>query len=375
MNIRNFIKNTKVGKVIWPWLKKLKGSIILLNRKRQVMAVKKVSQKRKHIFYCGICESSNMGDIAQTYCTINWLRENYPNHKIVFCRTSVFMDENCDLVGAIKKVIRDDDIIFFQSGYNTHDLGGNEDYMHQQVIQAFPKHEIIMLPQTVYFKTKEREALCSRIYNSHKKMLFLARDEISESYATELFPNLKVVLYPDIVTSLIGMYDYSFSERNGIYLCYRNDIERFYTEEDYKSFEEILSKYDFVETSDTIITDSNRKIFKNLEYYVNGIVEKFSRYRLVVTDKFHGLIFSIIAGTPVVVLKTKDHKVTSGYQWFSKIYPEIVYYAESIYDLKKIVLQIIGNEKYVKPDSYFKHEYYDKLADVIKDWEISNGNM
>lgn len=34
------------------------------------------ASNRNRIFYCGICETSNMGDIAQT--SRLWLQKNYP---------------------------------------------------------------------------------------------------------------------------------------------------------------------------------------------------------------------------------------------------------------------------------------------------------
>lgn len=376
MSIKTKLRSSIIGSIIWPIADRVKIIIKRINNKKEVRNI--LENKKTElpcIFYCGVCESSNMGDIAQTYCTLNWMGENYPKYNVVICKTSVFMDECCDLIGAMKKVIKPTDLIFFQSGYNTHDLGGVEDFMHQKVIQAFPGNEIIMLPQTVYFKSEIRKQQCSNIYNAHPRMLFLARDPVSERYAKEMFPDLQVVLYPDIVTTLIGSYDYSNAKRNGIYLCRRKDIEQYYTEEDYINIKRILSDIDEVDVSDTIITAKNKEILKNLKGFVDNIVERFSKYRVVVTDKFHGLIFSIIAGTPVVVIKTKDHKVTSGYEWFSKIYPDIVYYAENQDEIAHKVSEILNKANYCKPDNYFKCEYYDNLYKLITKWEQDNGNM
>ncbi|NAL19843.1 hypothetical protein GUB24_25350, partial [Escherichia coli] len=106
----------------------------------------------------------------------------------------------------MKEKMRDDDIVFFQSGYNTHDLGGREDLMHQLIMTEFPKTEMIMLPQTVFFKSETRREQAARVYNDHHKLLFFARDPVSEQYARNMFPDIHVELYPDIVTSLIGRF-------------------------------------------------------------------------------------------------------------------------------------------------------------------------
>lgn len=330
MNIRAKIRESMVGKAIWPFLKTGKNEYITHQRKMEIRSMVKAALKcKKHIFYCGVCESSNMGDLAQTYCTLKWLKTNYPDYQLLLCKTSVFRDPKCDLISAMKQCAGPEDLIFFQSGYNTHDLGDRrEDLMHQTVIHAFPDMEIIMLPQTVYFQKNENREQCAKIYNAHKKLLFFARDPVSEQYANAMFPDLTVKLYPDIVTSLIG-YTESSDERKGIYLCRRKDVEQFYSEEDYIRFAKALRSIDNeVTISDTIISVSNKEILKQLEKYVQDMISYFGRFRLVVTDKFHGLIFSLAANTPVIVLKTKDHKVTSGYEWFSKIFPDRVFYAE-----------------------------------------------
>ena len=222
MCVKTKIQNSPIGKVVWPFLIQIKLKEQTWKRKKDVAKIYHQALKTdKHIFYCGVCESSNMGDIAQTFCTLNWMKDNYPDYQVFICNTSIFRDPKCDLIGTMRKVIKPTDIIFFQSGYNTHDLGdGREDLMHQMVIQALPDNEIIMLPQTVYFQTNERREKCSKVYNAHKKMLFFSRDLISQKYAEEMFTDLTVKLYPDIVTSLIG-YPKENADRKGIYLCRR----------------------------------------------------------------------------------------------------------------------------------------------------------
>jgi len=368
----NQFRKSKIGNFIWPLLRKL-------NEKKRIKAGKQYLEEsldqmkigNKHIFYCGVCETSNMGDIAQTYCTIQWLKRYYSDYGIVLCRTSVIMEDKLKFLDLIKGTIKPNDIIVFQSGYNTHDIDGYEDYMHQRIIRTFPDNEIIMLPQTVYFISKKRKKLCSQIYNAHKKMLFLARDYVSEELARDMFPQLRVMLFPDIVTSLIGYTENQYQKREGIYLCRRHDAEQFYSEEDYNSFFSLLSLLDKTDMSDTIISDSNKEIYSNLQKYVERMINHFGYYKLVVTDKFHGLIFSLVANTPVIVLKTKDHKVISGYEWFSKIYPNTVYFADSGEQILTISKKILASYNYEKLDNYFDREYYQNLYKYIVEWEKS----
>ena len=180
-----------------------------------------------------MCENTNMGDMAQIYCVEKWIKNSYPDYLLISCHTATLMLSKSTLLKDIKKYITKEDFIIFQCGYNTHDLGGHQDEMHQMVMKEFPDNIMIMLPQTVYFKSQERKDKCSKSYNAHQKLFFMARDPISLKLAKEMFPNVTSVMYPDIVASLIGKF-YKDEPRDGICLCMRNDVEQFYDAEDRK---------------------------------------------------------------------------------------------------------------------------------------------
>ena len=377
MDIRRIVKNSAAGKLIWPFLHDVKAKYHQrkMDRayKKACKEIEKADLQTPHIFFCGVCETSNMGDMAQTYCTYEWLKKNYPNHQILECKTTFLYDyPDRNMIRLMKERIRANDIIFFQSGYNTHDLGGREDLMHQLIIQEFPETEMIMLPQTVFFRSEERKGQASKIYNQHCRLLFFARDPVSEKLAKAMFPDTQVQLYPDIVTSLIGRFPNRESERKGIWLCRRKDVEQFYSEDEYVRFAALLSHWDKVTVGDTIIQSKAEEIRRNLFQFVSDMVNRFGEYRLIVTDKYHGLIFSLISNTPVIVLRTKDHKVISGYEWFSRIYPDRVFFAESEEGLKARIAEIMQKPHYERLDDYFARVYYDKLKTRIEEWENAN---
>ena len=73
-------------------------------------------------------------------------------------------------------------------------------------------------------------------------MLFLARDNVSYQIAKEMFPNIAIKAFPDIVTSLIGHFNYHH-ERKGVLICRRNDGEKFYSDEDLLSLKHKLKRH------------------------------------------------------------------------------------------------------------------------------------
>lgn len=90
-----------------------------------------------------------------------------------------------------------------------------------------------MMPQTIFFKNNKRKEETSISYSRDKNLMFLARDEISFEMAKNMFNNISIVKYPDIVTSLIGTFSNSNGERNGIYVCCRNDSEKYYSDNEF----------------------------------------------------------------------------------------------------------------------------------------------
>ena len=104
---------------------------------------------------------------------------------------------------------------------------------------------------------------------------------------------------------------------------------------------------------------------RNLKYYIESEIETYSNYQVTITDRYHGTIFSLCAGTPVIILKTTDHKVTTGADWFKGVYDDYVYVAEDLDDAfhkaKEILTKNLNHQ--LKP--YFKTEYYDKLKSLF----------
>jgi len=320
--------------------------------------------KRPKIFHFGIVEHSNLGDMGQYYLIRRWIEENFPGYPVFEFAATTIVAEKYGFLDKLEKALGPEDIIIFQSGYTTQDLGGVHDLMHRMVIERFPNAKMLMMPQTIFFKSPQRKALTAEIYNLAKRMLFLARDRVSFEMAQEMFPDVPVMLFPDIVTTLIGMYDYSFP-RSGILLCYRDDVEKYYSDEELKELSirlSTLARTDFV---DTTIKDSHKEIRKDIMFYLEREFERYAKYRVLVTDRFHGMVFALIANTPVIVLTTSDHKVTAGAEWLKSVYKDAVYPAQSLDEACSLAEQLLNREPMPPQRSYFKEAYFDRLKGIV----------
>lgn len=333
-------------------------------RRSEVERLNRIQQSDQHrVFYLGITEQPNLGDMGQHYCIKKWIKENYPNSELIMFESSVITDSRTTypFVTGLKNIIKGDDIIVFQSGYCTQDLGGDHTLMHKIICEHFHEAKILMMPQTIYFNNENNRQECSDNHNKAKNMLFLARDYNSYEQAKQMFPDIRTALYPDIVTTLIGTLSFD-NVREGICLCTRNDGEKLYSYDDIATFQQRLTQAGFtIVNKDTQGKVSYKIIRANLQRYIEEEIESYSRFKVTITDRYHGTIFSLCAGTPVIILKTTDHKVTTGADWFKGVYDNYVYVAQDLDDAYALARQLMAKniEHSLRP--YFKTKYYDRL--------------
>lgn len=319
------------------------------------------------IYYLGITAHSNLGDMAQHYCITRWINDNYPDCDLIMFESDTVVDERSGFLEKLKRIYRKQDIIVFQSGYCTQDLGGNHPLMHRLVCDCLPDAHILMMPQTIFFQHEENKRICAENHNKAKNMLFLARDSVSYEMAQKMFPNIHVKAFPDIVTTLIGTFHFD-NHREGVCICTRNDDEKLYSAD---QIDKLASRFEIdgiqVCQKDTQAMLSVASIRANLRGVIEAEIESYSHFKVTITDRYHGTIFSLCAGTPVIIIKTKDHKVTTGADWFKGIYDDFVNVADTLEDAYLKAQSYIKDERthIIKP--YFKDNYYDQLKGYFEE--------
>lgn len=320
----------------------------------------------------------NLGDQAQLMCTDKWLKENFPDCQIIhlgyFTKTlnfgsleGLFFHSLSSLLTlCIMKIkLRPGDIFIGHSGYFFIDHhNGYKAFM--DIVRYFPRHKMIIFPQTVNFYTPSIKSYVSKFFANTKNVTLLCRDEVSYNISKEMFPFINLMLYPDIVTSLIGTRSYS-SKREGVLFCIRDDIEAFYKPEEINNLMRRFGNVRKEKIDTTLRGISNKEMDETREFVINQAIEKFASYKVVITDRYHGTIFSAIASTPVVVIASADHKLSSGVKWFpNDVYRDAVQYAEDLddaYNKAKILLE--QNERLYNNPAYFKNVYWDKLREKL----------
>lgn len=371
-------RNEKVKEFLAPFYK---GYIYCKEYNRNkcyaIGAIKKLLEvdiTQKRIWYFCVPTHSNLGDQAQACCIEKYFRKFFSDHIVFKLSNNAFDFYEEKILMILKEKIKETDLIFFQSGYTftgIHPYGN----MHRKIVENFPYNKIVFLPQTVKFKNQKILENVQNFYGKYDNIYFFARDKISYDIYKSIFPEHRNVhCFPDIVTTEIGNYDFNNNERNGILLCVRNDVEKLYSFQEISLFKEKLQKIAKVSLSDT---NSETKENSLKEYWkkIEETIDDYAQYQVIITDRYHGTIFALIANTPVIILKTTDHKVVTGADWFEGVYEDYVYVVNDLEEASQVAQQIVTGFEYRKLPSYFKEKYYDRLKDIIEYGELKNDNL
>lgn len=318
------------------------------------------------IWYFGVPIHQNLGDQAQKFVIEKWLENNYPMAEIIKIPSQAFNAGTRRAIRIIKDFIQPNDLIVMQSGHTMDGLHDDET-PHRLASTCFPDNRIIFFPTSIRFNSKRGKELDRKAIGSHVNTLFLARDAVSAQIARDLYPRLDVRLYPDVVTSLIGKYSFD-NQREGVLLCARNDGEKLYS---YAAIDKLASALsclcDVSRTDTTVKWDGIDLDSHDAWTGIEGVIESYSQKCVIVTDRYHGTIFARIAGTPVVVLKTNDHKVVSGAKWFTDAGDKGIVVADNLEEVPGLVSDFMKRFPDGVSAPAFAADYYDGLKSVIEE--------
>ncbi len=312
---------------------------------------------RNHtVWYFGVPTHPNLGDQAQRCCITKWIRKNFPDSLIFEVTSAAFNVSRKAVLEKLKIKIRPDDWIVMQSGYTMTGIHPDE-IPHRLITGTFTDNTVLFFPQTIRFVSEKEKQNTVEAIAKNRNVILLTRDKLSFETAKKEFKAAEIGCCPDIVTTEIGNFSFS-NERDGILFCMRNDAEQFYERREILRLMERLKEHGRVDLTDT--TMHGMKFCEDSDavwQQILMVIESFSTYRLIVTDRYHGTIFALIAATPVVVLRTNDHKVTSGVEWFRSVYDDYVELADDLEDAYHKANILLSRQYDYKMDNYFAGEY------------------
>lgn len=331
-------------------------------------ALKKIEAFRnykneKKILYLLSPEHGNLGDQAIAIAIRKYLEDTYKEKTII----EFSYKEYTYIKDIISSITNNDDVIFLHGGGNLGNLYINEEILRRDVIGRFINNMIVVMPQSISFTDDENGKYemeqTKKIYNNHNNLYIVCREKKSYEKAQGLFENNNLIYSPDSVLYLSDYYKESLDRKNVLFAL-RSDKEKVIDDSRIRRIKDIIRKEGLnIVYRDTIIKRNvtvRRRIFE-----FNKILRSFGSSKLVITDRFHGVIFSYITRTPCIVFKSLDHKISEGIKWFENV--NYIYYAEDADENLEFLIKKFLNydSSNVEKNNHLKDAFCEALRHVL----------
>lgn len=318
-----------------------------------------VNNKRK-VFLFGSPSYTNIGDQAIAYAEENFIKNHFPYYEYI-----EIMDYATDAgIEFVKEVIKENDIVCFTGGGNLGNLYLDIEEDRRKVIQAFKDYKTIVFPQSVYFEDTEEGRLenwkTQEAYHQNPNLTLVARESQTLDRFKETFRS-NVIYTPDMVLSLdIEPRDL---QRDGVLFILREDKEKVTEEEFISELMRWTEKITYVERTDTVLTDIETIDYGDRENYFLKMLDKIGSRKLIITDRLHAMIFSIMTKTPCLVFGNSYGKAKHSYRDWLEVLNFIEYTdKQDIVELEQMIKHLLKAE----PNSIDLRNAYQPLRDFFK---------
>jgi pyruvyl transferase EpsO len=272
----------------------------------------------------------NVGDSAI------WLGE-----KAALQRLGCAVSYACDLVSYSETDLASSlagGIILLHGGGNFGDLWPEHQRFRERIVAGFPRNKIIQLPQTIHFQSKKSLERAREVLNGHPDFTIMARDRRSLEFARQEF-RAGSLLCPDMAFAL-GSFDRPCDPSEEVICLLRTDIESGNSRSAAASG---LQRFDWLEDDRSVLMAMNSFLHRRLHrcpanlariasrfLYSRAVCDRVASARLirglkllgrgkvVITDRLHGHILSLMSGIPHVIVDNSYGKLGSFWQtWTS----------------------------------------------------------
>jgi len=319
----------------------------------KLFSSKKSESKSKDVALLMLPQHGNLGDQAITLAELKFIKEIFSNITTIY---------NIDNFG---KYIHNNTLILLHGGGNIGWIYSYEEENRRKIIQLYPNNNIVILPQTIYFekKNEEQQRITSQIYSNHSKLTIITRDKISLNIAKNIFKKNNILISPDLVTYLDDLIDENDNKRKGALFLLRRDGEKSLDMNTENQFISLIKKsYNYCEVSDTNNISLKIHNINESKKYVTNILKNISQNEIIITDRLHGMIFSVITRTSCIVIKSYNHKISSSYEWFK--YLDYIKFLNSN-DINEFS-NLINYFKNKKTDNIYKKIHFQKYYNILK---------
>lgn len=342
----------------------------LLDKKKKLKIYIEVLFHKKCLVLVNTPLHGNLGDQAIAYAEEQFLRDYFPDYKIIEIDSSLSVSKALNFY--ILSSMNSEAVFLIHAGGYLGDLWSEEESRIKRILSSIKENRKIILPQTYYVmnsNNREKKYHEDRLfYSKLKNLIVCLRDDNSyQVFSHEILCKSQCFLLPDIVTYLSSLSkEYkskTTNKRNGVLFCMRRDHEKIVDPNivngliSWLKEEEIKFSY-----TDTCVDYAINKNVRKKELLKKW--DEFSKAKLVITDRIHGMIFSALTGTPCIALDNVSKKVSGAYHWID--------YLDYIKIIEKptvdVIENVLGDLMQSSNNDYNNvplTQYYDALAECI----------
>ncbi len=278
---------------------------------------------------------SNVGDSAIWLGEVQHLHDR--GFEIVY---------TCDVTnyrsGRLRRTLPSSGTIFLHGGGNLGDLWPTHQALRERVIEDFPDRRIVQLPQSMEFRSEANLSRAKSVFEAHPDLTLLLRDQPNYEKALASF-DVPLVLCPDMAL-LLGKLSRPSPPSCPIAWLARQDIEQ--RPGSCPPSQPDVRVFDWLQTASTPQQQSLQRfahrLSKNVLYgldplcasvrrkshlqlslhhatsHVTRGISLLSAGRVVVTDRLHGHLLSLLLNIPHVVLDDMYGKCRAFYDSWTK---------------------------------------------------------
>eukprot|EP00761_Pharyngomonas_kirbyi_P009771 gb/GECH01009789.1/.p1 GENE.gb/GECH01009789.1/~~gb/GECH01009789.1/.p1 ORF type:complete len:384 (+),score=60.86 gb/GECH01009789.1/:1-1152(+) len=212
-----------------------------------------------------------------------------------------------------------DNAIVIAPGGNLGDIWGFQED-HMLIVDRFPNYKIVFLPQSIKIQSDENRQRLYDSFSRHQDLTIFTREKPSYKICRKAFPHNKCKLTPDAVF----IYGFIGRRRSEVdQALYRSSPVMFLKRFDQESAFEIplsLTEREDIQINDFVSRENAERVAHLSEAYRGRPFDycqtvadmgfsMLARGQVVISDRLHGHIMSLLMGVPHVVLSNSYHKI------------------------------------------------------------------
>ncbi|PVD31826.1 hypothetical protein C0Q70_07244 [Pomacea canaliculata] len=265
---------------------------------------------RRHVMLLDFSTSENKGDPAITVGEVALLRRL--NVTVVFY-CSIYMCSDAKLKEAhkISRNFTPSSLMILLHG------GGNlvgypeSDILRKKILNFFPDFHCVLLSQSIWIRKDHEKHLnmCRELYSHRENLTIFLRDRQSLGLAQKHFPGTKLMLMPDMAFGL-GRVPRTMPPTHDIVWIKRSDSES----SNYKIPEIPANLKVQVEDWWKWTTNKGRTPMETSFLIAFNGLSFLQRGRVVITDRLHGHILSVLLGIPHVLIDNPPYFKLSSFR-------------------------------------------------------------